>query len=297
MIAHVVGGGSIVSQISGTLLPTSLSSILYVLVFAPVVYLGTRSVDRLNLALMIGIVISYFLFVFSAIQYVDSKLLSFAEWSKAWPALPIVFTAFGYQSLIPTLMSYMNRDIKKVRIAIIIGTTIPLIIYVIWELLILGIVPIDTPGGLRDALKQGQNAVTPLGTYIHNPSLLIVGRAFAFFALTTSYVGIAIAFVDFLADGFKIQKKGIKKLGLCAMIFVVPLIIALIEPTIFIKALNYAGGFGVALLLGAMPIMMVWSGRYRQGHSLLHQQVFGGRVMLSILMAFIVFELAIQFTA
>jgi tyrosine-specific transport protein len=297
MVAHVVGGGSVLSQISNSVLPNTLATILYVLIFAPAVYLGTKSVDRLNLVLMFGVVISYFLFVFFSIQYINPSLLAFADWGKSWPALPIVFTAFGYQSLIPTLLSYMNRDVKKVRFAIIAGTSIPLLIYVVWELLILGIIPVDAPGGLRDALHKGESAVTPLGQYIQNPSIVVVGRAFAFFALTTSFVGIAIAFVDFLADGLKVQKKGMHKFLLCALIFIIPTIVALIDPTIFIKALNYAGGFGVALLLGAMPILMVWSGRYSLGLSLNHQQVRGGRFALSLLMAFIVFELAIQFTS
>jgi tyrosine-specific transport protein len=293
MVAHVAGGGSVVSQLSNSFFSPWLGILLYVLIFSPVVYLGTIWADRLNLLLMIGIVITYCIFAFSSFPYVQSKLLTTTNWSKAWWALPVVFTAFGYQSLIPTLVTYMNRDIKKVRLAIILGTAIPFFIYVIWELLILGIVPIEGPGGLSEALQKGQNAVYPLKEFLKNPALLRVGQAFALFSLTTSYVGISIAFVDFLADGLKVQKKGIGKLGLCAIVFILPTIISLIDPTIFIQALNYAGGIGVALLLGAMPVMMVWSGRYLQGHSRLHQQLPGGKVFLSLMILFVIIELAI----
>jgi len=294
MIAHIAGAGNIVEQLSRGSLPFWAGTVLYVILFSPVVYLGTLWVDRINLLLIVGILVTYLVFAGSSFQYIDFSLLSRIGWSKAFFALPVVFTAFGYQSLIPTLMTYMNRNVKKVRLAIILGTAIPFVIYVVWELMILGIVPLEGPGGLRVAFQQGQNAVTPLGIYLHAPFLLSVGRIFAFFALTTSYMGIAIAFVDFLADGLKVPKEGWHKLGLCTLIFGIPTIISLIDPSIFLQALSFAGGFGVALLLGAMPILMVWAGRYYLGHSLAHQQLPGGKIFLGLLMVFVIFEIAIQ---
>ena len=187
----------------------------------------------------------------------------------------------------------MNRNVNKVRLALIFGTTIPLVIYVIWEFLILGIVPLEGNGGLLQALHKGESAVNPLGNYIHNPSLLSVGRLFAFFAMTTSYLGISVAFVDFLLDGLKLSKKGTPKALICGIIFLIPLVITLINPHLFISALSIAGGLGVALLLGAMPILMIWAGRYYEGHSLMHQQLPGGKITLALMMAFVVFELVI----
>lgn len=292
MVAHVAGGGNVVGQIAGDSIPTWSHALIYVLIFSPVVFLGTVWVDRVNILLIFGIVISYLIFIFAAVPHLNFSYLTEVNWGKAWSALPIIFTAFGYQSLIPTIMTYLKRDLKKVRLAIILGTSIPLVIYLIWEFLILGIVPKET---LVAALQAGDNAVNPLGKAIAAPFLANVGKAFAFFALTTSFNGIAIAFVDFLADGMKVEKKGLKKLGLCAIVFLVPLIITILEPGIFIKALNLGGGTGVALLLGAMPVAMVWSGRYYHGHSLTHQQLPGGKILLSILMLFVVVELVFQF--
>ncbi len=291
MIAHIAGGGNIISLLTDGSLPNWLSTLIYVGLFSPVVFLGTIWVDRLNLLLMIGILTTYLIFVIFSIGYVNTDLLMRMDFAKSWWALPIVFTAFGYQSLIPTLFNYMNRDIQKMRTALIVGTSLPFILYVIWEMLILGIVPFEGAGGLADAQIKGLQAIDPLGAYIHNTTLLTIGQAFAFFAMTTSFLGISIAFVDFLADGLKIKKRGHQKFTICLILFAIFTIVTLINPHLFLKALNYAGGIGVALLLGAMPIMMIWAGRYYQGHSLLHQQLPGGKISLSILMAFVVFEL------
>ncbi|MES2344962.1 MAG: aromatic amino acid transport family protein [Chlamydiota bacterium] len=294
MVAHIAGGGNAIAQLFNDSIPHTASTLIYVLLFSPVVYLGTKWVDRLNLALMTGVTITYLLFVSSAASHVQVDLLSHMDWSKIWWGLPVVFTAFGYQILIPTLMTYMNRDVKKVKIAIIVGTMIPLVIYVVWELLILGIIPVDGPNGLLEARVKGQNAVHPLQYYINKPWLMGIGQLFALLAMTTSYVGISIAFVDFLADGLKVQKKGMKKLGLCALVFLIPTFITLMNPGIFINALTYAGGFGVALLLGAMPIAMVWSGRYFHKYGVKNSQVPGGKASLAFLMAFVIFEIALE---
>lgn len=291
MVVHIAGGGGIISDLSDGILPSWMGTILYVLLFSPVVYYGALWVDRFNLVLMAGIVITFLCFVFSSMSYVNPLFLTRMDWGKAWWALPVVFTAFGYQSLVPTLFNYMNRNVPKMRMALIFGTTLPLLIYVIWEFLILGIVPYEGEGGLLQALQKGMNAVNPLDSYIHNPTILTVGRVFAFFAMTTSYLGISIAFVDFLLDGLKLPKKGTPKALVCTTIFLIPMLITLINPNPLICAPGLTGGIGIALLLGAMPVLMVWAGRYYEGYSLMHQQLPGGKLTLSLMLVFVVSEL------
>jgi len=298
MIAHVSGGGSTLVDILnlsfGLAMPPNVAMVVYVLIFSPVVYMGTRSVDRFNLLMMTGVLITYVLFIVFSAGRVDIDLLKYADWSKAWPALPVLFTAFTYQLIIPTLMTYMDRDVKKVRLSIILGSSIPLIVYLIWELLILGIIPVDT---LIQAKARGETAVMPLKELLQNPWVFKIGSCFAFLVLTTSYVALSLAFLDFVADGLKIEKKGIKKIALCMGIFFPPMIIAMLYPDIFITALEYAGGISCALLFGLLPPVMVWVGRYLKKYE--HQniqlpQLPGGKLVLTVLMLFTFVELILQ---
>ncbi len=293
MIAHVVGGGSVLSEISNGAIPNWLSMIFYVIAFSPVVYLGTKWVDRLNITLMLGVAISYFLFIAVSYHHVDTKLLTRADWSKAWLALPVLFTAFTFQVIIPTLMTYMDRNVKKVRLAILLGTSIPLAVYLVWEFLILGIIPADGPNGLTEAAKKGWNAVMPLKELLGSSIVVGIGKSFAFFTLTTSYIALALAYVDFLADGLKMQKKGLRKIFLCLAVFVPPTLVALTYPHIFITALSYAGGFSCAILFGLFPPIMVWVGRYVKKYER-NAQIPGGKAFLAMLVFFIVVELGIE---
>jgi tyrosine-specific transport protein len=257
MIAHVAGGGEILKSIPGWPFPLWLSGIIYTLVFAPVVYLGTRSVDRLNLFLISGVVFFYLGFIAVSISSVRFDLLKTAEWRNAWFALPILFTAFTYQVIIPTLMSYMEQNVRK-----------------------------EGPLGLIETASLGQNAVTPLKYFVQSRWILTFSHWFAFFALTTSFIPLALSFFDFLADGLNWEKKGMRRFSLTAIVFGVPTVIAILYPNIFLVALGYAGGISCAFLFGLMPPLMVWIGRYVKHYPAETRQLFGGKPFLVILMVF-----------
>jgi len=290
MVAHTAVGGEAIAGLHTSVWPKWLSSLVYVLLFAPAVFLGTRWVDRLNILMMTGVFVTFLLFVFNGFSYIQFDLLQRANFSGTLKAFPVLLTTFGFQNIIPTLVNYTNRNDKIILKAIWIGSSIPLVIYLIWQALIHGIVPYE---GLQQAMVEGHNAIVPLEQVLNTGSLSAIGQAFAFFAMTASFICLAIAFFDFWADGLKWQKKGTKKLGLMGLVFGIPFIVSVINPKIFFSALNLAGGIGVALLLGIMPICFVWSGRYIQKRSKAHRELPGGKVTLGLMFAFCAFVLVL----
>lgn len=293
-VAYAAGGGGFVNALFHNSLSAPSAIILFVLIFSPVVYLGTKAVDRLNFILMAGLIFSFFLFVFIAIGKVDLSLLKVMNWKLAAFSLPVVFTSFSYQGIVPSMRNYFDGEPKKVRKVILIGSTIPFFVYVIWEYLILGTVPLEGSHGLLAAKEQGLSAVEPLRHLSNSPFVYNIGQGFAFFALTTSFLGVTLGLFDFLSDGLKIPKKGGSKLYLYALVYIPPTLVAIFNPNIFIRALSYAGGIGCALILGLMPVLMVWSGRYRKKLDSRYQQLPGGKLVLSLIILFILFELIVE---
>lgn len=291
-VAYVVGCGDILNTILAEQIPRSWGPVLFLLLFAPFVYAGTKVVGKLNYLLMAGLALFYFAFVFFGAKYVREENLLQQNWGLSLLAMPIAFTSFAFQGIVPTLVAYLDHNPRKVRLSIWIGTLIPLITYIIWQWLILGIIPFEGPGGLKEALAEGRNAVYPLKTHLNNTLIYTIGQYFAFFALLTSFFGVTLGLLDFLADGLKIKKTPKGKLILCALIFLPPLIIAIIYPDIFLQALDYAGGYGCSLLLGLLPILMV--AKLRQEHPNYTPQVSGGNLVLLLLSLFVLFELAIE---
>lgn len=293
MVAYLVGCGNLVVQLSRQTIPDWAGPIIFALLFAPLILIPTALVGRLNTFLVAGLALSYLGFVFLGFHYVNIDLLKAWDWSKSSYVLPIAFISFAYQGIIPTLTVYMHHDARNVRKAILIGSFIPLIAYTIWEWLILGIVPLHGNGGLLEALNNGDNAISPLKNFINNPAVYDIGLAFAFFALVTSFLGVALGLRDFLADGLGIKKDLKGKMLLLFLVCTIPLIIAVSYPHLFLTALDYAGGFGSALLLGLLPIVMAWRGRYQLNLPGEHQ-LPGGRFSLLILALFVCFELVME---
>lgn len=288
-IAYISGGGGLLQSWFGG--PIWISQIAFVLVLASCVYIGARMVDRLNLVLMTGLIITYLAFVFFGLPYVNTLNLESSNWNASLFALPVIFTSFAYQGIIPTLTAYLKRDARKIRTAIIAGTSIAFVIYLLWEFLILGIVPLDS---LIEAKKLGQTAVAPLKNHVTATILTSIGQAFAFFAIATSFLGVTLGLLDFLADGLHLPKKGFRKFFLALITFVPPFLVALVNPNAFILALVFAGGIGCALLLGLLPILMTFVSRYlHQGHTG-PNQLGGGRFVLILLLLFVIFELVME---
>lgn len=289
-IAYISGGAEIILSFFGGI-PRDLAIIVFTLFFGAFIYIGTRAVDRLNTLLMVGLITTYLMFVFFGIKSIHFDHFKQVNWFASFLAIPVIFTSFSYQGVIPSLNTYLNRNPHMMRIAIIAGTSIPFLAYIVWSFLILGIIPLQGPHGLLQAKAAGMTSIEPLQYALNNSKIWHLGRGFGFFALTTSFLGVTLGLLDFLSDALQVKKEGLKKLFLCCLIYLPPMFIAMTYPGIFLKALGYAGGIGCALLLGLFPILMVWSGRYKKGYPKLDKQLFGGKAMLALLACFIAFEL------
>ena len=295
LVAYFVGGGNHLAQVCGPNADHAVRIILFALLFITLVLLGKKFVDPINRLLMIGLLSAYAGFVLIGTPLINASQLVHANWHDAKWALPIAFTSFGFQGTVPTLTSWMSYNRRKIHLAIICGTSLTLGIYLIWEFLFLGIVPVEGPHGLIDTLQAGQDAIHSLQFFTHSATVWALGKAFAFFAIATSFLGVGIGVVDFLADGLGIKKKGVfNYLVLIVAAFGVPLFFALTYPYLFLHALGLAGGFGSAFLLGVLPIVMAWRAKYALEGNLCNRRLLSSRFVMLLLLCFVGFVLVTQ---
>lgn len=266
MTSYVGGCGQLFSDFAqetlGIMLPEWVGGFIVSAVFGFFLYLGTHTADRLNRVLMGGLILSYLVLLVVGLPHVDRELLTYENWGATIYALPIMIAAFGYHNMIPTLTTYLKHNANVLRLTILIGSTIPLLIYLSWEWVILGMIPAEGPGGFSDALNQGDMVTRTLRHAVGSSWIVDVAEYFAFFAIITSFLAVALSFVDFLADGLRIKRDAKGKVLLCTLSLGPPFVCAVMYPKIFLAALSYAGGFGVPLLFGVLTGAMVWSGRY-----------------------------------
>ena len=106
----------------------------------------------------------------------------------------------------------MHRNIQQLRWAIIIGTTLPFLIYAIWQWMIIGSIPVAE---IAQAASEG----IPITQVLRNHHRSSVGKLFGFilWLFRTSYIifGVSLSMVDFLADGLSVSRRGWKRIALC----------------------------------------------------------------------------------
>lgn len=268
--AYLAGGGPIVTEfihtLTGIALPSWVGPLPLFILFGIFVYKGTKSVDYVNRYLMTGLVIAYIAMVALLAPKVDLQLLTFVDWEASLLAVSLIATSFGFHIIIPTLTTYLNRDVAMLEKAILIGSAIPMIVYVIWEIITLGIIPIQGPNGILSGYEAGANGVHLLSAKLGDSWISLIAQFFSFFAIVTSFLGVTLSLSHFLADGLHLRKTLGGRLVRFGLTFVPPLIFIYSYPRAFLSALEFAGAFGVMILLGLLPTLMVWSGRYRKGY-------------------------------
>lgn len=282
--AYIAGSGPIFldffQALIGYPLPNWVGPIPLLTIFGYFVYKGTKSVDYINRILMIGLAMTYAIMTIFLLPHVNETLLDRMNWGSIWMAVSVVSTSFGFHIIIPTLTDYLKRDVEQLKRVIFIGSLIPLVVYCLWELLTLGVIPLQGEQGLVAGYAQGLDGATLLGSLLAASQLSLIARSFSIFAIVTSFLGVSISLSDFLADGLHIRKTPKGRLILYLLTFVPPLLFTLIDPRAFLHALEYAGAFGVVVLLGILPVLMVWSGRYIQ-HRESKFKAPGGKIALA----------------
>ncbi|OGT40129.1 MAG: hypothetical protein A3F12_03800 [Gammaproteobacteria bacterium RIFCSPHIGHO2_12_FULL_38_14] len=290
--AYIAGGSDLLHNLFLTRhvdLPAWCSAVAFTILFGFVVYLGIRAVDYTNRGLMFVKLSAFLILLLLLLPFISTEKLIVENFHKVpfVTAMTVTITSFGFSTIIPSLRVYFASNVKKLKTAIIIGSIVPLLCYAAWDAAIIGIIPLDGVNSLSAILTSGNSSsrlVNTLNSMTGTTSINFFVKLFTSICIITSFLGVALCLVDFLADGLQVEKKGMNTMMISLLAFLPPLIIVLFSPHIFIAGLKYAGIYCVILLI-FLPAWMAWRGRYHRKIAV-GFKVFGGKTLLSILILF-----------
>lgn len=292
--AYVAGGGDLFHYVlanNGIHIPQSVASIAFTAIFGAVVYLGIRCVDYVNRGLMFGKMGALILLILLILPFVSSVNLDAGEFKHitAPNSLTVTAVSFGCLMIIPSLRTYFDKDIKTLRKAIWIGMFIPLICYILWDMVIMGVIPLDGIPGLnamKDSANTNSDLVSALSSILQKDHVTFIAKFFTSICMATSFLGVSLSLSDFLSDGLKVKKQGFKgNLIILGATFIPPVAIVLFYPNAFLKGLEFAG-ISILILMVLFPPLMAWVGRYRKAFSSSHYAAPANKLMLALLMLF-----------
>ena len=287
LAAYMAGGGDFLNGLLRSLgikTPGWVTVLLFSALLSYVVYRGIHYVDYVNRGLMFGKLGIYALLVIFLLPLVSADRLMQGNAVYFTGGITVMITSFTFANIIPSLRTYFHSDVVKLRKVILIGSLIPLFCYLLWNLIVMGLLPRDGANGLISMLYSKNSTsdfVAQLSRVVQHPLLSFFIRVFTSICLATSFLSSMLSLSDFLADGLRTSKRGKGGVIVYAATLLPPLTVVLCYPGAFIGALSYAG-ICCAILFVVLPAFMVWSGRYKR---LLTQnfQVKGGKRLLLIL--------------
>ncbi|KAL4459158.1 hypothetical protein ABPG75_014023 [Micractinium tetrahymenae] len=185
---------------------------------------GTSTIDSLNQGLT-SVLLALFAFILTAgaSQSVLPAALAAgpaglaalrpSDWGALEPAVPIMFLALVYHDLVPVIVSYLRGDRRAIRTAIVLGSLVPLTMFLSWEAVALSLLPagLAEPAGGAGLLQASlqlaaENGGSPAATLAAVPAVLdpaaVLGSVQAVFSVPSVPGMPAVAPLDAaLAEG------------------------------------------------------------------------------------------------
>ncbi|MCX6741715.1 MAG: amino acid permease [Candidatus Pacearchaeota archaeon] len=236
LTAYVLGEGEVLSFVFlGSTQFTLLFGLIFFIIMAVLVYFGLKTLERcepIGLGIVSAIILLIFFFFLPKINWHNFSFMSSNPINWFMPYGVILF-AFLALSALPEMREELAKNERMLKKAIIIGSVIPIILYILFTIAVYGFAGQATP----------EIATTALGKL---PSAL------AIFTMFTAFFALGIALKEVFMFDFKIKHDKAFLLAM-APVLVLSLLIIIFNLLDFIKIISLigsvAGGLAGILIL------------------------------------------------
>jgi len=251
LIAYIIKTGEFLNALFSPVFggTTIIYSIIFLISSFIIIYGGIRIVEKSEVYMVLFIFVIIILLAIFAIPHLNADNLTNFNINNFFIPYGVVFFAFLAVPAIPEMNEELRNNKKDLKKAIIIGSLIPIFIYMLFALIVVGISGINTTDGAILGLAK-----------ILGSKMLVLGTILGILTMTTSFIAVAFALTEMYHFDYKLKKK-ISSIFSCF----IPLIIALaiINSNIknaFFRVLDITGSFGGSLV-GILIIIIWWKAK------------------------------------
>ena len=275
--AYLIGEGMTIYTILGFGSPL-LFSLIFFTIASTIIYFGIKATGKAELfliALLVLVVILIGTFSFKAIKL--ENLTTFNLGQIFVPYGVILFAFLGLAA-IPEMQEELAKEKKKMKLAILIGSIVPIVIYLLFTVVVLGIIGWEN----FELLKPNERIATVALSMYSQPILGIFANLMALFAMLTSFLALGTALVEVYALDYKLNRKLALFLTL-----ILPLLIVVFNLSTFIIILGITGAF-YGGIEGILVVLMFWKakkmGNRKPEYSLRKHYLLGGLLILMFIL-------------
>lgn len=292
LVAYIVEGGEILVSTGSSLwgvnvvIPEWVGTTTFALLFGGMMYFGREKVvEKLNNAFVAIVIASFLGILLVGTTHFHPAQLFFQDWSAVTPAASVMLVALFYHNIIPVIVAQLEGDARKIRTSIVIGSLIPLMMFLAWNAVILGSV---SSAAVQD-ISSGRTIFDPLKILRSGSAgkwLEILVSIFSEFAIVTSFIGVVYSLLDLFKGISNVDNnKLLSRQQIYSLILIPTIIIGVLNPSIFFTALDYTGTFSISFLVGIIPALMTSKQRQLDSYSNSINQslVPSGKVILVVM--------------
>ncbi|TKJ17301.1 hypothetical protein CEE44_02075 [Candidatus Woesearchaeota archaeon B3_Woes] len=281
IIAYTIKIGEFLSALISPII--NISPIYYSILFALVGYLfvhkGIAIIEKSEFWMILFIIIIFILIGIFSMPSIDQHNLTKFNLEEFWFPFGIVLFAFGAAGAIPEMREELKKNEKLMKPAIILGTSLSALAYMIFPLFVVGVTGQSTTDG----------AIIGLGNVL-GYKMLLLGGLLGILTMSTSFLAIGLAIKEIFK--FDYRKNNLKSsLLACIFPFIIALIIIILKiNNAFYNVLNIIGSF-IYPLSGIMFVLIFWKtrkkGDRKPEYSLKFSKILGTIIILLFLAGFI----------
>jgi len=234
LLAYLIVGGEFLSSLFGPIFGGSnlFYSLLYFIIGFFIIFFGIKIISKIEfwgIILFFAVLVIMFVKGFPHIR-IDNLFLGSDLYFFFLPYGPILFSLWG-ASIIPEVEEMLGEKKEPLKKIIPISLLIPIIVYSLFIILILGITGASTT----------ESALTGLKDFL-GPGLFSLGIVLGLLATFTSFVSIGLTLKNIFSFDLKINKH----VSLTITCFV-PLFLFLIGIKSFISVISFVGGITIGI--------------------------------------------------
>ncbi len=271
LVAVYVYAGSSVLQ---TMLETNTNSSyefnniasVYSLIAIALFLLPIKIIDYVNRFLFIGLLVVIAILITGLTFTINwSNLPLVAEQYNnisAWQLLiPVVFGAFGFQGSCHSFVNYCDLDKVKLKRALLWGSFIPMVVYIIWTSSSLAVIYNKNPTFYSQMINgevEVGDLVLQLSSIAKWQSMQLLIWWITILAIVTSLLGVGVGLCDSIKEMLPAKaESGFGRNFFASVITILPAyLMAISIPNAFISVLSFAGMILVVIAI-LLPVYLL----------------------------------------
>lgn len=242
LVAYIIGSGQFLSAIFSPFLGGS--EIFWSLIFwtlgSILLFKGIGLVSKLELFMSFALILVVGLIFGFSYSFIDFQNLTAFSWPNVLFPYGAILFALGGASALPTMRRLLKDDISSLKKSIIFGITIPILIYIVFALSVVGV----TGAFTTEMAMVGVVEETGMGI------IGLIGYFFGFLAISTSFLALGHILIEFFRRDYCFPR-----FWSWALACFSPLLIFLLGVKSFVAVISFSGG----ILSGVQGIALVAS--------------------------------------